>query len=102
MIKTMRLSQLKKLYETVINEYIQKFCNKQELELEHWVGNDIGSIACFGDMFFFSFRDIVYDINSKQPKGLIIKWIYESIDNEEFTINYFSYSKGLRFTDLKK
>ena len=52
MAKTMKLNQLKKQYEIVVSEYIQKFCNKQELDFEYWVGNDIGGIACFGDIHF--------------------------------------------------
>ena len=96
----MKLNQLKKQYEIVVSEYVQKFCNKHELEFEHWVGNDIGGIACFGDIFFYNFQDIVWDINSKQPKGLIIQWLYDCCDNAEKSINYFSYSKGLRFSDL--
>ena len=96
----MKLNQLKKQYEMVVSEYVKKFCNKQELEFEYWVGNDIGGIACFGDIFFYNFQDIVWDINSKQPKGLIIKWLYDCCENTEKSINYFSYSKGLRFSDL--
>jgi hypothetical protein len=102
MAKNITLAQLKNNYELSIYQYIEKFCSKQELELEHWIGDDIGGIACFGDVFFFNFSDIVWDINSKQPKHLIKQWIYDCIDNPEKHINYYSYSKGLRFKDLNK
>lgn len=93
--------KLKEQYENIVMEYIQKFCKKQELTFEHWVGDEIGGIACFGDVFFYNFNDIVWDINSNQSKGLIVKWMYDSCDNPDKSINYFSYSKGLRFNDLK-
>jgi len=89
----------KKLKE---NYYIDKFCKKQELTFDGWVGDEVGGIAWFGDVLFFNFQDIVWDINSKQDKDLIINWIYESLDNQEKAINYFSYSKGLRYNDINK
>jgi hypothetical protein len=46
---------------------------------------------------FFNFQDIVWDINSKQPKGLIVDWYYESIENPKKSMNYYSYTKGLRY-----
>ena len=100
MARTIKLSKLREQYEFVVSEYIKKFCYKQGLEFEYWVGNNIGGVACFGDMFYYNFQDIVWDINSKQPKGLIIKWLYDSCDNPEKSMNYFSYSKGLRFDVL--
>ena len=100
MAKTMKLSKLKEQYEMIVSEYIRKFCNKQGLAFEHWAGDAIGGIACFGDIFYFNFSDIVFDINSRQHKGLIISWLYDSVDNPGKSINYFSYSKGLRCGDI--
>lgn len=99
MRKTIKLDQLKKQYEDVVSEYVQKFCNKQGLEFEHWIGDNIGGIACFGDIFYYNLQDVIWDVNSKQPKGLIIEWLYDSINNPEKSINYYSYSKGFRFND---
>ena len=96
------MSKLKEKYEFIVNEYIKEFCDKQELDFDFWLGDQIGGIAFFGDALFFNFTDIVFDINSEQPKNLIIDWIYDSIDNSDVRINYYSYSKGLRFNDLKK
>ncbi len=89
--------KLSKRYENVVSEYIELFCKKHELDFECWVGGNIGGIACFGDVFYFSFQVIVWDINTNQKKGLIIQWLYESIDNYEKSINYYSYTKGLRY-----
>ena len=84
---------LQKRYETNCNEYINRFCKKQELDFEYWVG----------DVYFFNFTDIVWDINSNQPKRLILDWLEDCLDEQKTAIgiiNYFSYSKGLRFTNL--
>jgi hypothetical protein len=98
--ETIKLNELQKQYEFVCNEYVGRFCNKQEMEFEGWVGNTIGEIAYCND-FYFSFQDIVLDMNSKQPKGAIIDWYYENLDIPEKHINYLSYIKGLRVSDLK-
>jgi hypothetical protein len=92
MSKTMKLSRLKEKYEIIVNEYVQKFCNKQDLEFEFWVAGIIGDIAFFGDAYYFDFKDIVRDINTNQPKGLIIKWLQETIKDSETSVSYFYYS----------
>ena len=97
---TTKLNELKKQYEFVCNEYVTKFCNKQEMDFEGWVGDTIGGIAYCND-FYFNFQDIVWDVNSKQPKGAIVDWYYENLEIPEKSINYFSYTKGLRVSELK-
>lgn len=97
---TTKLNELKKQYEFVCNEYATKFCNKQSMSFEGWVGDIIGGIAYCSD-FYFNFQDIVWDVNSKQPKGAIIDWYYENLEIPEKSINYFSYTKGLRVSELK-
>lgn len=95
---------LQKRYETNCNEYINRFCKKQELDFEYWVGDIIGGVASFGDVYFFNFQDIVWDINSNQPNRLILEWLQDCLNEEKTAIgviNYFSYSKGLRFKNLK-
>lgn len=37
----------KRQYELVCNEFVQKFCDKQEIDFDGWVGNEIGGIALF-------------------------------------------------------
>ena len=94
-------SKLKKKYESVCNEYIKKFSKKQGIEFDYWIGDEIGGIASFISQYFFNFHDIVWDINSEQPADLILKWQDECVENAKTSLNYFSYSKGLRFTDLE-
>ena len=70
---TMKKKQLRKMYEFVCNEYVQKFCDKQELTNEGWVGNHVGETAVCSD-FYFNLTDIVFDIDSNQPKWRILDW----------------------------
>lgn len=99
-MRAMKINQLKNQYELVCNEYVAKFCSKQEMNFEGWVGDTIGGIACCND-FYFNFQDIVWDINSEQPKGIIVDWYYENLEIPKKSINYFSYTKGLRVSELK-
>jgi hypothetical protein len=92
--------ELKKRYEKIVNEYTKIFAKKQELELDYWVAGCIGDVGAFGD-YYFSFSDIYYDVNSNQPKWQILDWHDESVESKE-KINYYSYSRGWRFSDLKK
>lgn len=92
--------KLKREYEDACNAYALEFSDKQDMDFNGWIGNEIGGLAEFADMFF-SMPDIVWDINSKQPKGLIIDWYNDNIDNPIKSINYFSYTKGLRIKDIK-
>lgn len=98
-MKTTKLHLLKKQYEDACLNYVHKFCNRQDMDFEHWVGDEIGGVAACSDMFF-NFSDIILDVNTQQGKGLIVDWYYECLDNENKTINYRSWIMGLRFDDL--
>lgn len=98
-METIKLNKLKKHYEFVCNGYITKFCKKQKMNFNGWVGNIVGGIAYCND-FYFNFNDIVWDVNSKQPKGTIVDWYYEYLDTPEKSISYYSYTKSLRILGL--
>lgn len=83
------MTKLQKQYEDSCNAYIDKFCKKQDMEFAGWVGGQVGGIAVCAD-FFFNFLDIVWDINSKQPKGEIVQWYYGAMEE---SVNYFNYTK---------
>ncbi|MEO6707189.1 MAG: hypothetical protein ABIN04_15225 [Ginsengibacter sp.] len=100
MSKTIKLSALKNQYEFVCTEYVNKFCNKYDFEFDGWVGQQIGGIVNLSD-YFFNFSDIVLDIDSKQPKGMILRWYDDNLETQDKWINYYSYTKGLRITDVK-
>jgi hypothetical protein len=93
----MKKSELKKQYEKICNEYVEKFCKKQDMDCYGWVGDIVGGVAFCND-FFFNFQDIVWDINSCQKKELIVDWYYNEMTEG---INYYSYTKGLKISDLK-
>ena len=105
MAKTIKLQELNKQYEFVCNEWIRKFCNKQDIDFDGWVGGEIGGIASFACQYFFNLSDLILDLNTKQPKGLILDWQSEDVDFNMFNekqqhINYKSYTMGLRHEQL--
>lgn len=97
---------LKQQYETLCNEYLKIFCEKQEVEFDpsDWVGGDVGEVIHIADCFL-NFDEIRLDIDTDQPKGFIFKWYWEDLDGYYKTkqrINYRNYIKGLRHGDLLK
>ena len=98
------MKKLKERYEAIVDEYIRLFEKKHGLKLEFWVADDNTGVACFGDIYFFNISDIMYDINNKLPKNLIIQWLEDNVkyhDRKGQYINLHSYFKGMRFEDLK-
>ena len=45
-------SRLQKDFERIANDYLYEFSIREDLGFEHWVGNDVGGVACFGDYYF--------------------------------------------------
>lgn len=106
MNRTIKLEELNKQYEFVCHEWVQKFCNKQKIDFDGWVSDEIGGIASFACQYFLNLSDIILDIKTKQPKGLILDWQSESVDfnmlkEEKQYISYKSYTMGLRYSNLK-
>ena len=91
---------MRKKLNKILKKYIKKFEKKHGLTFEFAVSDDLMDVICFGDVLFFSINDIVYDIDTKQPNGLIIDWLYDSINQDKY-INFYSYSKGLRYEQIK-
>jgi hypothetical protein len=105
MSKTLKLKELNRQYEFVYNEWVRKFANKQDIDFDGWVGNTVGGIAVFINQYFFNLSDIILDLNTKQPKGLILEWYNANTDfnignDKPIYINYNSYIKGLRHKDI--
>ena len=92
---------LEKRYNAIVQEYIEQFCEKQDVVFDFWVADKVGDIACFGDVLFFNFSDIVFDINTKQPKGKIIDWLNYNLEYPDEYINYVSYANGGRHVKQK-
>lgn len=49
------LSEFKKQYESICNEYINIFAKKQNLDFDGWISDDVGGIALFSCQYSFSF-----------------------------------------------
>ena len=86
--------------DKVLGKYIRKFEKKHGLRFEFAVADDLMGVICFGDVLFFDINNIIYDIDTKQPKGLIIDWLYDTMNQDKY-INFQSYSKGLRYEQIK-
>ena len=95
------MKDLKKRYESICNDYVNAFAEKHEIEFDGWIGDMVGGTASFSDQYFFYISDIVFDVNNECKKGLILQWQEDNVQNDQ-SINYSSYSKGLRHSDLKK
>ena len=93
-------------YVLICNKIVEKFCIKQNLCFDGWVGSEYLGIAGFNSIYSISINDILLDIKTNQPKGLILEWIKYSVpfvilnENQDY-INYKSYTIGLRYKDLK-
>ena len=98
--------QLREELEDILKSYIRKFEAKHDVEMQYAVDDDITGVLDFGDVYFFNTTDVVYDIDHDLPKGLILQWAKDSVDDSKNptrqTINLHSYAKGLRFEDLRK
>jgi len=110
--KYVKIISLKDRYEAVCLEYIKLFCEKQELDFDGWVGDEIGGVSSFVSVvssfigeYYFHLSDIILDIDTNQPNGLILNWQNEGVDFNKLTkdtkhINYKSYTMGLRFNQI--
>lgn len=98
--------QLYRELRDVLSAYIQMFEDKHEVDMQYSVDDELIGELCFGDAYFFHIADVVYDIDHDLPKGLILQWAEDSVDDSKNptrqTINLHSYAQGLRFEDLRK
>ena len=106
-LNKMSNDELQTQYENVCNEYVRRFCEKQDMEFDGWVGNEVGGIAGFASQYFFNMSDIILDMSTNQPVGFILDWQSDGVDFNLFKdkteyINYNSYIMGLRYSDLSK
>ena len=95
------IDELRRMYEDVCNKYVELFCKKQGIDFDYWIADEVGDISSFACQYFFSISDIIYDLNHKVKKGIILQWQEDSVENEGQSINFPSYAKGLRYSDLK-
>lgn len=94
-------------YHSACEGLVKAFCKKQGIDFDHWIGEPY-EVGCFAD-YFFNMNDIVYDLASDQPKGLIIQWHDNDLEHnagldtdKRIHINYKSYAMGARYEQLNK
>lgn len=101
MTKAQRL-QLGEDFRAVVRRYVAAFEAKHGCHLEFWVADDMGGIASFGDVNFFSLEDIRLDIDRGLPAGEVFDWINANLEaGEGKYINLYSWANGLRHDQLK-
>ena len=91
------MEKLKYNLEKATMDIVKAFERKQDLYFDFFVCDDVTGIACFSNGFYFNISDVCHDLFTEQIPGLIIQWMYDSMDNKDKTINYQSYCMGLRF-----
>lgn len=104
---TKKINDLDARYSQCCDEYIKLFCEKQEIDYENFEWLHTNETATFNDEYFFSIEEIIYDINTEQPKHNILEWqdyiVKHTLDNNKLpTINYRSYCIGARYEIFKK
>ena len=69
------------LYKNIVNKITKEFCKKHEFDFyeEDWVGGSVGEVIGIGG-YFFNFTDILYDMETDQPRGEIFKWYDYSLE----------------------
>lgn len=97
---SIKIDDLKLEYKRVCEKYIDIFCKKQDVEFDGWVANVVGETANFGD-YTINFTDVKLDVNNEIEQGLIFSWYNEVAEHPKRYINYYSYTRGLRCSDIK-
>ena len=96
-LKSLSIASLAVHRAALCNEYVRRFCEKQDMQFEFWVGGE-GGIALVSD-FYLGFDDIVTDLEAGVEKGEIIKWYDHCLERHsknETAINYQTWLKGFR------
>ncbi len=97
------------MIERLLNKHITNlrklvFVFQQKHDLPDFEDLEItDTVVFFGDHYLFTIDNILYDLSTNQPKGLILEWFDIEFNTYEPTksnvkINFYSYSMGLRNT----
>lgn len=89
MVSNNTIIELKKQYEEVCRKIVFEFENKQDVKFSHWHRGSM-IIAMFLDNKSMPLQEIIYDLETEQPKGLVFKW-YDEYTTALFYNNYYPY-----------
>lgn len=78
-----------------IQEVIDQFAEKQGIDFQYAVGDDLLGALCFDNDEHYLLQDIVYDLGTHQPPRKIYEWLLYLLEINEY-INYRSYCMGWR------
>ena len=67
-------------YERACDDIVSEFCKKQDIEFYGWIADEVGGVAGFAHDYFFNVCDLILDLKTNQPKGLILEWQNDSTD----------------------
>lgn len=71
---------LKQDFFDVVEGYMDAFCKKHDVTVDHWPGNDIGGVCGLSNDTFLNFDDIRMDIDRDLPKQMIWEWYYAELE----------------------
>lgn len=76
--------------ETIYGQYLEQFCKKQDVEIEHIVSDSIvkGGIICIADAFF-TIDNIIMDMDRSVPKDFIFEWYWDYMEYGDLNYNHF-------------
>ena len=76
--------------ETIYRQYLEQFCIKQDVEIEHIVSDSIvkGGIICIADAFF-TIDNIIMDMDRSVPKDFIFEWYWDYMEYGDINYNHF-------------
>ncbi|MFJ1491862.1 hypothetical protein [Capnocytophaga canis] len=85
---------------------VEAFAEKQDLDFDFFIGDNPAEVVSFSCEITFSLNEIWHDLATNQPKGLIMEWFYENLEqyhkgNNDY-INYYSWTMGKRYEDKDK
>lgn len=101
MKKSERINTLSDEYNKAVNAYIKEFEKAHDVQIDYWVGDEVGGLAVFGDEFY-EFKDIKYVIDKEIQYEHLYDWYYFLVSyGEKCFINLDSYCRLRRDAENK-
>ena len=77
---------LKEQYEKACNGYLCELLRMWELDAHYgyWVGDDIGTMYCYGETHNLTMEDIIYIVENDIEEDEVLAWEDYQLDAHEF------------------